>query len=149
MEEESQKRERHVTKERQNEGDSEVKVNREVSMMYVISGTYPGRGKASKEALRVRTLAYPKLGQLNIRDPVKVSVKTSLSYASLFFWFYRLYFYFAISCCSEWLFVAVLTLIDEHFGAYYLEGKGLVACKKSAAFIVSFPIFSDLSRIGC
>lgn len=45
--------------------------------------------------------------------------------------------------------MAVLTLIDEHFGAYYLEGKGLVACKKSAAFIVSFPIFSDLSRIGC
>ena len=67
MEEESQKRERHVTKERQNEGDSEVKVNREGSMMYVISGTYPGRGKAPKEALRVRTLAYPKLGQLNIQ----------------------------------------------------------------------------------
>ena len=43
MEEESQKRERHVTKERQNEGDSEVKVNREGSMMYVISGTHQRR----------------------------------------------------------------------------------------------------------
>ena len=48
--------------------------------------------------------------------------------------------------------MAVVTLIDEHFGTirfYYLEGKVLVACKKSAAFIVSVPNFSDLSCIGC
>ena len=46
-----------------------------------------GRGKPPKEALRVRTLAYPKLGQPYVKIPVKVSVKAFLSYASLFFCF--------------------------------------------------------------
>ena len=40
-----------------------------------------------RRALRVRILAYPKLGQPYIKIPVKVSVKAFLSYASLFFCF--------------------------------------------------------------